>query len=165
MSTSIFKTHPAHIAQIKAVIKAKGRCWFHGDGNLYDDDGTPGNPSHNRMTFNNPMPNNVPSPASYRVLFTNVNQVPDTVDGLNEALAQAKSREIQQSVQAKAQGIVVNTIDVEPHKPTAAADDLEGLKAALAALKAENESLKAKKAGRPKKEAEEVNTGEGGDQQ
>lgn len=86
----IFKTHKANIKQIKQHIAQIGPVYFHGDGNMYpagEEDGKLS--SQNNVTFSNPKQEE----SKYRVLFTRVNEVPDTVEELNDMLMAAKNKE------------------------------------------------------------------------
>jgi len=82
----MFTTHEANIPQIKATINAFGKCWFHGDGNLYSEK----EDSDFRQGFSNPKNEN----SQYRILFTNVSQVPDSKEALDKMLLESRAKEI-----------------------------------------------------------------------
>jgi hypothetical protein len=104
----LFKTNKNNIAQIKAVIESFGQCYFHGDGNLYADE----KESDFRKDFSNPKND----AATYRVKFTAVSQVPETLDELNNALLKARNNEVIQSAKPK-EVAMVKTITVAEEKP------------------------------------------------
>jgi hypothetical protein len=86
----LFKTHQANLKQIKQHITQIGAVYFHGDGNMYPADEEDGKlNSENNVKFSNPKQDE----SKYRVLFTRVDQVPDTVDELNDMLIAAKNKE------------------------------------------------------------------------
>lgn len=84
----IFKLHEQLIPQIKATIKAYGLCYVHGCGNLYAD----AENSDNRKNYANPDHEE----ATYRIKFTNTNEVPSSIDELEKKLLAAKNAEIMQ---------------------------------------------------------------------
>lgn len=100
----MFATHKDNIPQIKATIKAFGKCYFHGDGNLYSEKID----SDFRQDFSNPKNEH----SQYRILFTDENQVPATVEELNKKLMESRSQEL---IQGRVQKTVspVKTVKVE----------------------------------------------------
>lgn len=119
----MFKTSQANIPQIKATIEEFGECWFHGCGNIYADKVS----SDFRQKFTNPNSEE----STYRIHFTNVKQVPGTVEALNKALMSSRSDEIVKEKMPKASQSI-KTISVksdptpEPMKATQkTAEELE----------------------------------------
>ena len=82
----IFKTHKENIPQIEAILEAFGTCFFHGDGNMY----TKEEDSNFRKEFGNPKTEE----GKYRVKFVKGQAIPQTVEELNNALMEARNREI-----------------------------------------------------------------------
>lgn len=82
----MFNTSEQNIPQIKAAIKTYNKVWFHGCGNLYDNQEA----SDFRQKFTNPS-----NEASvYRVVFDDVRLVPKTKKELDELLLKSRSQEI-----------------------------------------------------------------------
>lgn len=108
----MFKTHEKNIPQLKAALKAypENGIWFHGCGNMYADKKA----SDDRQNFTNP--NNEES--TYRIHFTSVGQVPDTIEALNKMLMASKSQEI---IAERANKIStgIKTVKVEDEEPAA----------------------------------------------
>ena len=100
----MFAIHEKNIPQIKATIKAFGKCYFHGDGNLYSEESD----SDFRQNFSNPKNEH----SQYRILFTNENQVPATVEELTKKLMESRSQEL---IQGRVQKTVspVKTVKVD----------------------------------------------------
>ena len=151
----LFKTHPNNIPQIKAHIKAVGATYFHGDGNLYAADEDNQLHSDNNVTYSNPKQEE----AKYRVKFTSVSQVPDTVEELNEMLLKAKNQEILTERATQAASGVKNFEVEAPVKVEVKADtsELDALRAELAELRAKQAKADkdaADKAAAAKKEAD-----------
>lgn len=82
----IFKTHIENIPQIEATLDAFGTCYFHGDGNMYSEKEA----SDFRKDFSNPKNEE----CTYRIKFERGQQVPQTVEALNEALLKARNSEV-----------------------------------------------------------------------
>jgi hypothetical protein len=100
----MFKTTKENIPQIKATIKAYSECWFHGCGNIYAEQSA----SDFRQKFTNPNSEE----STYRIHFTSINQVPDTVEQLNKMLMTSRSQEIVKEKMPKASQ-TIKTISVE----------------------------------------------------
>ena len=81
-----FKIVQANIPQIKATIAKYGECWFHGCGNIYSKK----YPSDLRKDFTNPNSEE----ATYRIHFTSLNQVPDSVEQLTKLLLTSRNQEM-----------------------------------------------------------------------
>lgn len=107
----MLRVHKNNIPQIKASIKAFGFVWFHGDGNMYNDDQL----SKDAVTFYNPKQEE----CSYRVKFTDINQVPSSVEDLVKKLQEAKAKEMMES-RKPSQEVKQNTVKVS-------AEDMEGI--------------------------------------
>lgn len=102
----MFKTTQANIPQIKATIKVYGQCWFHGCGNIYDNESA----SNFRQKFSNPNSEE----SIYRIHFISVSQVPTTVEELNKMLMASRSQEIVKEKMPKtAQEIKTISVDDE----------------------------------------------------
>jgi hypothetical protein len=102
----MFKTSQQNIPQIKAALKAypQNGIWFHGCGNMYADQAS----SDFRQKFTNPNSED----ATYRIHFTNVKEVPATVEELNKMLMASRSQEIVREKMPKVSQSV-KTISVE----------------------------------------------------
>jgi len=82
----VFKINAACIPQILACIEAFNVCFFHGDGNMYDNE----NDSNFRKDFSNPKNEG----AAYRIKFTHASQVPTNVDDLSKKLFEARNADV-----------------------------------------------------------------------
>lgn len=82
MATLFSKLHPLNIAQLKAVVKAEGQAWIHGDGNIYKTE----KESNQRAKFSNPKQED----CKYRVHFTNVSAIPNDLDTLRDMLTKSR---------------------------------------------------------------------------
>jgi hypothetical protein len=89
---TILKLHPNNLAQLKGHIKAKGPSTIHGDGNIYPamKDWTPDsgkmNHSHNNAVFSNQNREE----ATYFKTYDTIDEVPDTVEKLQDELIAAR---------------------------------------------------------------------------
>jgi hypothetical protein len=132
-----FKTVEANIEQIKAVVDSFGKCYFHGDGNLYDNEAD----SDFRKNFSNPGVNGATSPSAYRVLFTNKSQVPESVEEINAMLTQSFASEQAEASRPKAaQG--VKTVKVAEVEKSQAQKEDEQLQKEIAAEEAAKKTKK-----------------------
>lgn len=92
----LFDTVKANINQIKGAIQAFGPVYFHGDGNIYPV-ATPtkayegDHPSDIRKKHSNKKS------SAYRVKFDTVDEVPDTVEKINELLLQSYNKELKEA--------------------------------------------------------------------
>lgn len=126
----IFRTHAYNIPQIRAIIREHGQCWFHGDGNCYDNEMD----SRNHRDFVNPKQEE----AKYRICFKSESMLPTFVNGetkeeteklndksvesLNEMLMKSKNAEIREERKETAtKGVktVSLTDDMQPKGRTA----------------------------------------------
>lgn len=82
----MFNLHQENIEQIKATIEAFGICYFHGDGNFYENE----QDSNFRKDFSNPKNDN----ATYRVLYDDVADVPADIEGLSKDLLASRNKEV-----------------------------------------------------------------------
>jgi hypothetical protein len=86
-----FKTNDMLIKQVKACVNAFGICYYHGDGNMYDNE----KDSHFRKTFGNPGQEE----SKYRVIFKRGDKIPGTVKEMNDMLLESRNRErLQESI-------------------------------------------------------------------
>lgn len=107
----IFKTHPANIPQIKAVVAAFGGCYFHGDGNLYALDAQ-GNSEES--DFRKDFSNDTNEESRYRVKFQRGDRIPTSVEELNKALLDSRNQELiaQRNIKQK-EGVKTFTVQDE----------------------------------------------------
>ena len=95
------KLHPFNLKHLKAVVKQYGQAWIHGDGNIYHTEKL----SNDAQQFvNTPF-----SAPSYRVKFTLHDKLPTSVEELERALQEGKTKEIKdekKQVEAKKLPIV-----------------------------------------------------------
>lgn len=89
----MFKTHENNIPQIRAAVKAFDKIWFHGDGNIYHKE----EESNHRKDFSNGANN----PATYRIAFAKGDTIPETVEDLNKALMDSKTKELTEAAKPK----------------------------------------------------------------
>ena len=106
----MFKTHEENIPQILAVVDAFGTCYFHGCGNMYDNQ----KDSDDRKIYSNPGFNNTTPASAYRVVFTSKDQVPTNLEGLNSLLQKSFSDE---QIQASKPKIISLVKTVAVSKP------------------------------------------------
>lgn len=142
----LFDTNKANINQIKGAIKALGPVYFHGDGNIYAvNEGAKmyegDHPSDLRKKHSNKKN------SAYRVKFNSVNEVPDTVDDLNELLLRSFNNEMKEAAKPT-QARQVTTFSSEDEtilksdpKKDSRDDEIAQLKAQLAAKEQENATL------------------------
>lgn len=86
---SLFKVVRKNLIHARAVIRQYGKCYLHGDGNIYinlEDSGF-------RKDFTNPNADGTPPAAAYVLCFTSIDQVPTTVQACEEAFLKAKNQE------------------------------------------------------------------------
>jgi len=88
----LFKITTANLEQIKDCVEQLGICFFHGDGNMY----TTQEDSNFRKDFSNPKNEG----AIYRVKFTSVSAVPDTVEGMTKLLFESRNTEVANAAKA-----------------------------------------------------------------
>lgn len=148
----MFKTNKENIAHLKAAIKEFGPQWFHGDGNVYSvenlsDDPNIMHPSEFRKGYSNPLPGGAASPASYRVKFITVDQVPDSVEELNQMLLRAANQEQIESMQEKT-GVKMRVVGetnqaAAPEDASVKDKELEALRQELEALKESHKKVQA----------------------
>jgi len=93
----LFKTHPAHINQIKGAIKAFGPVYFHGDGNIYQVNKVNENGQMHDSDFRKQFHNPKNLAGSYRVKFDTIADVPNAVDEINSLLTRSKDMEISEA--------------------------------------------------------------------
>lgn len=118
---SIFKTHKAHINEIKGAIRFHNApVYFHGDGNIYPVTPTnleqgQMNPSDFRLKNSNPKKEE----ATYRVKFNSIAEVPGTVEEINDLLIKSKEKERQEQQKVTVSGGVQNfaAYEDEPEEP------------------------------------------------
>lgn len=102
----IFRTHQKNLAQIKAAIRAFNVAYFHGDGNIYTELAK----SDHHKNFTNPDREE----AGYRLKFTDVNEVPNSVEQLNKMLMDSKNKETLQERQSTvSNGVQTFKVDEE----------------------------------------------------
>jgi hypothetical protein len=85
--SGMFKTHPAHFKQIRAVVAKYGICYFHGDGNMF----TTEQDSNFRKDFTNPKE----EASKYRAIFRTGDHIPDTEQEMEAVLMATYNREKQ----------------------------------------------------------------------
>ena len=88
----MFKLHKLHLEYLKQAIEAYGHAYMHGDGNIYrDKTGVEDKfqPSYIAKEF--AAAGN--EGASYVIKFTNVSQVPKTIEDLEKMFVEAKTKE------------------------------------------------------------------------
>lgn len=85
-----FKTHQRNLTQLKGAIKAWGAAWFHGDGNIYRADKPEfEKKSDDRKNYANPTSEE----ATYRKKFTSIDQVPSSIEAMNQLLMAEKNKQ------------------------------------------------------------------------
>ena len=105
-----FNIHLVNLKQVRAVVQKYGVCWFHGDGNFYRDEVN----SNFRKGFTNPGRDNSLPSAAYRVKFTNVDDVPNTIQAMEKRLYAAKMEEDRQdAIKRQNAGQLVDSISVD----------------------------------------------------
>jgi macrodomain Ter protein organizer (MatP/YcbG family) len=95
------KLHPFNLKHLKAVVKQYGAAWIHGDGNIYHTEKL----SNDAQQFVNTQ---FSSP-TYRVKYTLHDTLPTTIEELEKALQDSKTKEIKnekKQVETKALPIV-----------------------------------------------------------
>jgi|SRR5579863_2369129 len=165
---TILKLHPNNIAQLKGHIKAKGPSTIHGDGNIYPamKDWSPEsgkmNHSHNNAVFSNSNREE----ATYHKTYDTIDEVPDTIEQLQDELIAARFNKSAQE-RAEQGKVVSNTFEAyddgsEKAAKEAAAQAAKEEKAAKAeaekaekAAKAEEEKAAKEAAAQAKKAAEQ----------
>jgi hypothetical protein len=101
----MFKTHLTNIAQIQAIVAAFGVCFFHGDGNMYDEE----KHSDFRKDFSNPKN----EASGYRVKFTATSKLPGSVEELDKMLMDSRTQEvIEKSKPASVSAVKTVTVPV-----------------------------------------------------
>ena len=153
MANKLFKAYERDLEIARQSIENWGVAYIHGDGQVYRDE----NSSDTHKHFTNPLPgkNPPPHPATYRMKYTSVDQVPKTVEALIAQLEAAKQQDYQK--QAEDTTVEKSLITALPAKKSteavaeksAASGDAERLAAENAELRAQLEALKKKKPGRP----------------
>lgn len=86
---SLFKVVRQNLIHARAVIRQYGKCFLHGDGNIYikpEDSGF-------RKDFTNPNADGTPSASSYVLELSSLDQVPTSVKVCEEAFLRAKNKE------------------------------------------------------------------------
>ena len=104
------RTHDIHIKRIKAMLQIYPKVYFHADGNIYVDanklNESDTHPSDYARNFGH-------EEAQYRVIFTDVSQVPESVEKLNYMLIEAKAKEAVQKAKTTADMVVIPDVDKE----------------------------------------------------
>lgn len=108
----MFGLTKTHLSQLKAAVKNFGTCWFHADGNIYVTE----KDSDFRKNFSNPKDEK----ATYRVKVSDVKDVPETVEGMNQILLKSRQQEIIEAARpAKVDGTKTFTVEEEePENPS-----------------------------------------------
>lgn len=112
----IFKTHKENIPQIEAILATFGVCFFHGDGNMYTEQ----KDSDFRKEFSNPKTEE----SGYRIKFVGGQNVPQTVEELNNALLAARNAEVMQGMKTVQNG-AQKTITVKKKEDSSEGSKLE----------------------------------------
>lgn len=105
----MFKTHKNNILGIKAALKVYPEIWFHGDGNIYHKEYE----SETRQKYSNPLPGGGINPGTYRIKFKASDEIPETVEEMNEAFMVSKNKEFIEASKPKEQnGVATFSIDI-----------------------------------------------------
>jgi hypothetical protein len=147
---SIFKTKKAHINEIKGAIQFhNGPVYFHGTGDIYPvlSNAPEGHmhPSDFRVKHSNPAREE----AKYRIKFNSIQEVPGTVEEINDLLMKSKERERAENEKVVISGGVQNFKAYQEPDETEAAQETGGADQAAAAV--EQEPAKIEKPGKGKK--------------
>lgn len=122
----MLQTHKNNIPGIKAAVAHFGKIYFHGDGNIYH--------KKEDSDFRKDFGNDRDGANTYRIEFNKDSKIPETVEELNKALLNAKTKEVVESHQQKELS-TIPTFKVEI-EPEADATDAKGQAAADKAAKA-----------------------------
>eukprot|EP01037_Dinobryon_pediforme_P011472 gene11472-11568_t len=150
---TILKLHPVNIKQLKGHIKAKGPSTIHGDGNIYphNPNWTPDSGEMNHSYNNAELSNANREEATYFKTYHSIDEVPDTIEELQDELIANKFKVASQkrSEQTK---VSSNTFDAyeEPVKKPKASDA--------------GDEAKAEKSGKKGKSADEPKASDAGDE-
>jgi hypothetical protein len=137
----MFKTHQKNIPQIKAAIIAYGEVWVHGCGNMYANDEKGKKASDDRQKYSNPDSEE----ATYRILFTDVKQVPATKEALDKKLMASRNQEmITDRANKVSTGVKTIRVEEEPTPDASASTGLSSDDAELQRLIDEENAKKGK---------------------
>lgn len=94
---ALFKVNKANLALARAAIRAYGEAYLHGCGNVYATE----EDSNFRRDFSNPQSDKSESPSTYRLHFTDVSQVPTTVEDTERQFFASKQRDQREKQRTK----------------------------------------------------------------
>src|ERR1700733_5045838 len=86
---ALFKVNKANLALARATVRTYGQAFLHGCGNVYATE----EDSNFRRDFSNPQSDKSESPSTYRLHFTDVSQVPTTVEDTERQFFASKQRD------------------------------------------------------------------------